>query len=347
MSTNVARHDFDPELDLVLEDGVPLESWYHRLQMVLFIELARYRMLELGHRDFFLNGDMFCYYSPEQAQEVAEEERQLVLFEQGLRPDQPKKIAYRGPDVMLVKDVPKDKHQDLDFIIEQLDWEKNCDPYFKKNHYLEPIVDQSRSGVGYTDRWIDFGTFDGKQLFSAKELTIEPGAKCTLQDPGASGWITVQGSGRMGALELQTPVMIHFGEEPWDEVYLVSAMGGDGGLAEASLHSRAELVHWWSTLELGLIADPALAQRKPLVVEIELKFVPFSQNEQRDAKLWIERSLDGPLRATPDGQLRSDPNSRALSVLVATSIKRRAILQYDWEVAVRQEQSGETENGPE
>ncbi len=35
------------------------------------------------------------------------------------------------PWALLVKDVPKDKHRDLDFIIEQLDWEKNVDPQFQ------------------------------------------------------------------------------------------------------------------------------------------------------------------------------------------------------------------------
>jgi hypothetical protein len=124
------------------------------------------------------------------------------------------------PWALLVKDVPKDKHRDLDFIIEQLDWEKNIDPAFKQHCYVEPIVDKDRSGPGYTDRWIDYGHFDGEQRFSAKELTIDPGAKCTLRDPGASGWITVQGSGRIGKLALQTPVMIHFGEEPLDEVFI-------------------------------------------------------------------------------------------------------------------------------
>jgi hypothetical protein len=129
---------------------------------------------------------------------------------------------------LLVKDVPQDKHQDLDFIIEQLDWEKNVDPHFKTNYYLEPIVDPARSGDGYTDRWITYGTFDGKQLFSAKELTVEPGAKCVLKDPGASGWITVQGMGRMGALQLQTPVMIHFGEEPFDELFITHEAAAAG-----------------------------------------------------------------------------------------------------------------------
>jgi hypothetical protein len=124
------------------------------------------------------------------------------------------------PWSLLVKDVPKDKHQDLDFIIEQLDWDKNVDTHFKDHNYLEPIVDETASGKGYTDKWIVYGTVDGEQLFSAKELTIEPGAKCILKDPGASGWITVQGRGRMGKLALQTPAMIHFGQETEDEVFI-------------------------------------------------------------------------------------------------------------------------------
>ena len=87
------------------------------------------------------------------------------------------------PWSLLVKDMPADKHQDLDFIVGQLDWEKNVDTHFKEHNYLEPIVDKERSGNGYTDRWIVYGTVDGEQLFSAKELTLEPGAKCTLQGP--------------------------------------------------------------------------------------------------------------------------------------------------------------------
>jgi hypothetical protein len=132
------------------------------------------------------------------------------------------------PWSLLVKDVPKDKHQDLDFIVDQLDWEKNVDTHFKEHNYLEPIVDSARSGPGYTDRWIVYGTIDGEQLFSAKELTVEPGAKCRLQDPGASGWITVQGRGRIGKLELQTPAMIHFGELTSDEIFITCEAAAAG-----------------------------------------------------------------------------------------------------------------------
>jgi hypothetical protein len=130
------------------------------------------------------------------------------------------------PWSLLVKDVPPDKHNDLDFIIDQLDWEKNIDTHFKENNYLEPIVANSAGGA--EDKWIVYGHVDGQQLFSAKELTLQPGAKYTLKDPGASGWITVQGKGRIGKLNLQTPAMIRFGEQTEDEVFITheAATGG-------------------------------------------------------------------------------------------------------------------------
>jgi len=130
------------------------------------------------------------------------------------------------PWSLLVKDMPPAKHQDLDFIVGQLDWEKNVDPNFKANNFLEPIV--ADSGEGWEDRWIVYGLVDGQQLFSAKELTVQPGARCVLQDPGASGWLTVQGKGTMGPLNLQTPAMIRFGALTEDEVFITyeAARGG-------------------------------------------------------------------------------------------------------------------------
>ena len=132
------------------------------------------------------------------------------------------------PWSLLVKDMPAEKHQDLDFIIGQLDWDKNVDPNFKDNNYLEPVVDESRSGDGYTDRWVVYGDVNSQQLFSAKELTIQPGAKCTIQDPGASSWITTQGKGRIGNLALQTPALIRFGEQTEDEVFITAEAAAAG-----------------------------------------------------------------------------------------------------------------------
>ena len=82
------------------------------------------------------------------------------------------------PWALLVKDMPKEKHQDLDFIVEQLDWEENVDPNFKDNHYLEPIAGRGHARArAIVDRWIVYGKVDGEQLFTAKELTVDPGSE--------------------------------------------------------------------------------------------------------------------------------------------------------------------------
>jgi hypothetical protein len=107
----------------------------------------------------------------------------------------------------------------LDFIVEQLDWEANVDPHFKDHHYLEPIPVVDTRSEGYVDRWIVYGRIDGEQLFTAKELTVEPGARCTIKDGGAYGLITVQGRGRMNKLTLDCPKLIRFHELTEDEVF--------------------------------------------------------------------------------------------------------------------------------
>jgi hypothetical protein len=124
------------------------------------------------------------------------------------------------PWSLLVKDMPADKHHDLDFIVEQLDWEGNINPRFKDTHYLEPIPVADSESEGWVDRWIVYGLVRGEQLFSARELTINPGVRTTIKDDGAYGLITVQGTGRMGKLALQTPAMIRFGELTEDEVFV-------------------------------------------------------------------------------------------------------------------------------
>jgi hypothetical protein len=124
------------------------------------------------------------------------------------------------PWSLLTKDVPADKHHDLDYLIEQLDWEGNVDPHFKDHHYLEPIPVADTAREGHVDRWIVYGKVDGQELFSAKELTINPGVGVTIKDNGAYGLITVQGSGRIGKHPLQTPAMIRYGELTEDEVFV-------------------------------------------------------------------------------------------------------------------------------
>ncbi|HNR34932.1 MAG TPA: hypothetical protein PKO36_07115 [Candidatus Hydrogenedentes bacterium] len=136
------------------------------------------------------------------------------------------------PRSLLVKDMPEDKHNDIDFIVGEIDWEANVDPHFKDHHYLEPIPDGDTAGEGYVDRWISYGRVGGKQYFSAKELTVNPGVKMTLKDNGASGVIVTQGRGRIGNMPLECPAMIRFGELTEDEVFISAKAAREGVVIE-------------------------------------------------------------------------------------------------------------------
>ncbi|WP_417384316.1 hypothetical protein [Gimesia sp.] len=121
---------------------------------------------------------------------------------------------------LLTKDFPEDKRDDNAYLVDALDWEANVDPNFKENNYLEPIAIGDTAADGYVDRWIVYGKVNGEQLFTAKELTVDPGTRVTIKDTGAYSWITVQGEGTIGNLRLQTPAMIRFGEITEDEVFV-------------------------------------------------------------------------------------------------------------------------------
>jgi len=145
------------------------------------------------------------------------------------------------PWSLLVKDIPTDKQQDIEFIVDQIDWEANVDTHFKDHHYLEPIPDGDTASAGYVDRWVDYGKVGSKQYFSAKELTVNPGVKMTLKDNGASGVIVTQGRGRIGNLPLECPTMIRFGELTEDEVF-ISAKAAQEGVEIENLGKACPLV---------------------------------------------------------------------------------------------------------
>src|SRR5438445_3318255 len=145
------------------------------------------------------------------------------------------------PWALLVKDMPKDKHHDLDWIVDQLDWDGNVDPNFKGNHYLEPLPVADTSSEGFVDRWIVYGKIDGAQLFTAKELTVDPGVKCTIKDKGAYGLICIQGTGRINRQPLNSPKLIRFTELTEDE-YFCTESGAQAGVSFETTSQTEPLV---------------------------------------------------------------------------------------------------------
>jgi hypothetical protein len=130
---------------------------------------------------------------------------------------------------LLVKDVPADKANDLDFLVSMLDWQANTNPDFKATHFRPPLpvapVDEM-ADAGYYESWITYGN----PYFAAKELTILPGRSVTIQDAGPYGTIVLQGHGSMGRFPIEAPALIRFGQLTHDE-FFVSCQAAQEGVA--------------------------------------------------------------------------------------------------------------------
>jgi len=125
------------------------------------------------------------------------------------------------PRDLLVKDVPKDKHNDLDFIVGMLDWDANVNPTFARDnrvcpHPVRPFAETESEG--YREQWVCYGT----GWYSAKELTVLPKRTVRIKDSAAYGLIVVQGEGTFGGPRVAAPAMIRFGDMTNDELFVIA-----------------------------------------------------------------------------------------------------------------------------
>jgi len=127
------------------------------------------------------------------------------------------------PYEFLVENCPEDKQHDMDYVLSLLDWEKNVDPHYKKTYFRPPIV--CTEDDAHVEKWITYAN----PYFGAKELTVYPGKTVTIKDPVAYGCIFVQGHGKFGVYNAETPAMLRFGQKSADE-YFVSEKAAKVGV---------------------------------------------------------------------------------------------------------------------
>jgi len=139
------------------------------------------------------------------------------------------------PRDMLVEECPDDKKNDIDYIFGLLDWEKNIDPHYKKNYFRPPIV--ATQSEKYIEKWVSYGN----DYFGAKELTVYPGQTVKIADGAAYGCIFIQGHGRFGVFEAETPTMLRFGQQSADE-YFVSEQAAKEGIEITNRSKFEDLV---------------------------------------------------------------------------------------------------------
>jgi hypothetical protein len=121
--------------------------------------------------------------------------------------------------------------------------------------------------------------------------------------------------------------------ELWDEIYIVTRIDATGRAVRTTLPSFERLAHWWREARLVVIRGPAAASARS--VEIRLRVIPFSQAEQLDAQRWFSQALSaeksGSAGAVSEAvEDQPESFSQVINLLLATSIGRPALLEYQW-----------------
>lgn len=120
------------------------------------------------------------------------------------------------PEELLWNGTPQDKIGDYDELVSVIDWEANVDPNFAANHFMMPKPVwplEDMQAQGYVENWICYKS----TAYSAKELTVMPGATVTIKDAAAYGMIVMQGHGKFGVWDIETPALIRYGQLTNDE----------------------------------------------------------------------------------------------------------------------------------
>ncbi|MFH0962770.1 MAG: hypothetical protein V2A58_02020 [Planctomycetota bacterium] len=145
-----------------------------------------------------------------------------------------------APWRLVTKDIPPEHREDLDYIVDRIDWEANLDPDFLAKNTLVPLParepEETRSS-GFREMRIIYGQSD----FAANEVRLPPGERVTVRDEIPYAMLAVAGHGRVGNVPIETPAVIRFGEPAGDEVF-VSFEAARAGLAIENLSTTSELV---------------------------------------------------------------------------------------------------------
>ncbi|MEO6932123.1 MAG: hypothetical protein ABI151_10870 [Chitinophagaceae bacterium] len=131
------------------------------------------------------------------------------------------------PEELLWNGTPKENIGDFDALLDVIDWELNVDPFLYQNRFMAPRPVRSISEMEaeqYSEKWVCYKS----DAFSAKELTVFPGATVTIKDGAAYGIIVMQGHGKMGVWDIDTPALIRYGQLTNDEFFISESAAREG-----------------------------------------------------------------------------------------------------------------------
>jgi hypothetical protein len=123
------------------------------------------------------------------------------------------------PEELLWNGTPKEEIGNYDQLMEVIDWDLNTNPNLLETRFMQPISVSDEAEMeanGYSEKWICYRS----DAFSAKELTVFPGQTVTITDAAAYGLIMMQGHGKMGVWNIETPSLIRYGQLTNDEFFV-------------------------------------------------------------------------------------------------------------------------------
>ncbi|MCP4205180.1 MAG: hypothetical protein GY769_24990 [bacterium] len=131
--------------------------------------------------------------------------------------------------------------------------------------------------------------------------------------------------------------------ELWDEVFQVAVLTVDGRPKRIVVPSFDELASWWQQLSL-LVMELEAQRTAEREVHVVLDVIPFSQAERDDTERWFSETIGAASRGDGEEADRSlddrqESLVRVLSVMIATSIQRRALTSYEWTLELPGEHS--------
>ena len=131
------------------------------------------------------------------------------------------------PEELLWNGTPPDRKGNYDDLMEVIDWELNINPNILETRFMLPKpvgnVDEMKA-QGYIETWVCYLS----DAFSAKELTVFPGQSVTIKDSAAYGIIMMQGHGKMGVWDIETPALIRYGQLTNDEFFISEKAAMEG-----------------------------------------------------------------------------------------------------------------------
>lgn len=131
------------------------------------------------------------------------------------------------PEELLWNGTPPDRMGDYDQLMEVIDWELNTNPNILETRFMAPKPVKSVAEMeaeGYIENWICYRS----EAFSAKELTVAPGKTVIIKDSAAYGIIMMQGHGKMGVWNIETPSLIRYGQLTHDEFFITEKAAIEG-----------------------------------------------------------------------------------------------------------------------